>query len=300
MMMCLESITIIKSPYHVGIKNHRVGQGPQALLDAGLSEQIRACTNLPIEIVEIDDVVEELTEIEGDIGRSFAVLRNVSKAVRQAVENHSWPLVLSGNCMGVVGVHAGCGDSGRELFWFDAHADLETPETTTSGYLDGQGACMLLGKGFGALLTSLQGWTKIDGRQLIGVAWRAVSDSEEQGISQNGIRVVRGGKLINNGEYVTELNEILSESTDFKNAILHVDVDSLDVSVGIANEFSVGGGLGKNDLIDCVGLIGRRRNIKAMHVASFHPEYEEKEEVAKATIAAVVEVVKTVVSRTDE
>src|ERR1700754_1026362 len=95
------SITLIISPYHVGEKDHRVGRGPKAFLNAGIVERItEALPNVKVEVVEIEDVRLVITEIEGDIGRSFAVLRHVSKAVRKAREKGSWPLVLSGDCMG--------------------------------------------------------------------------------------------------------------------------------------------------------------------------------------------------------
>src|SRR5262249_60621897 len=33
----------------------------------------------------------------------------------------------------------------RAPFWFDAHGDCNTPETTTSGFLDGMGLAMTMG-----------------------------------------------------------------------------------------------------------------------------------------------------------
>ena len=108
-MSTYKSVTVITSPYHVGLKDQRVGKGPQALLAGGLVDEMKSA--LPrdkvIEVVEIEPVDEVPTKIEGDIGRSVAVLRHISNAVRKAEEKNSFPLALVGNCMSVVGVNAG-------------------------------------------------------------------------------------------------------------------------------------------------------------------------------------------------
>ncbi len=302
------SIRIIISPYHVGEKEHRVGRGPRAFLDAGIIERItEAIPDVKIDVVEIEEVKQVNTEIEGDIGRSFAVLRNVSKAVRKANEAGSWPLVLSGNCMGVVAVNAGLnaekpsaeedGNAAtREAIWFDAHADLETADTTASGYLDGTGGSMLLGEGFGYLLNTIPGYRSIGGNSLVAVGFRSMSEFEEETIREQGVRLVRGGKQVDGGQYVKDLERVLQrgDGQTSNETVLHVDVDVLDTSVGKANEFAVEGGLGERDLLECVNLIGKCRQMKAMHVASLNPQCKGWEGVVDVAIKAVATVVKTV------
>ena len=307
-----KSVTVILAPYHVGIKDHRVGRGPAAILDAGLIARIERAlpSGIPVKVAEIQAVQETPTEVEGDIGRSFGVLRNVSDAVRRARNEGSWPLVLSGNCMNVVGVNAGLNDAeednasgadgsgegdhgqGRQVIWFDAHADLEGPETTESGYLDGMGGRMLLGEGFGRLLGGIAGYRKIEGKQLIGVGFRDYSSSEKDKIAREGVRVVWGRKGLDKGEYRAALEEVLKEtSEERRDAVLHVDVDSLDPRVGRANEFAVSGGLGERDLVECVDVVMERRTVRAMHVASLNPEFDGWERCVEVVAKAVERVV---------
>jgi arginase len=49
------------------------------------------------------------------------------------------PVVLSGDCTTSLGVVAGLQRAGRDpkVVWIDGHGDLQTPETSTSGYLGG-------------------------------------------------------------------------------------------------------------------------------------------------------------------
>ena len=301
-MALYNSITIITSPYRAGEKDYRVGRGPKAFLEAGLLERIaQEVPNVKIDVIEIEEVKQVNTEVEGDIGRSFAVLRNISKAVRKAAEAGSWPLVLSGNCMDVVAVNAGLnpddpsvvGDTEsmtREVIWFDAHADLETPDTTESGYLGGMGGSMLLREGFGHLLGRLPGYRSIEGESLVAVGFRSMSEYEEEKIGRRGIKLVRGGKSVDGGQYAESLSRILKKAEEGTNtaAVLHVDVDVMDTSVGRANDFAVEGGLGARDLLECVDLIGNKRRVEAMHVASLDPGREGWENIVKAAIKAVV------------
>lgn len=312
MMGRYKSITIIVSPYHVGLKNVRMGRGPHALLDAGLIETTKQILpkEFALNVDEIGPIHTVPTEIEGDIGRSFAVLRCISGAVQKAVQGDSWPLVLSGNCMDVVAINAGLNlvtESGskrgqvsekkmREVIWFDAHADLETPDTTKSGYLDGMGGSMLLGEGFGHLLGKIPGYAAVQGRQLLGVGFRDYSGFEERKMREKEVRAVLGNKPLDQGHYLAELASALEDDNaiGFADPILHLDVDVLDISVGKANEFAVEGGLGERDLIDCIDLIGGKREVKAMHVSSFNPEYERWENIARVVIRAIVHVIQHV------
>jgi arginase len=71
----------------------------------------------------------------------------VADAVADAAGRGAAPLVVSGDCLSALGVVAGLqrtvGDPG--VVWFDAHGDVQTLETTTSGYLGGLPLRLLAG-----------------------------------------------------------------------------------------------------------------------------------------------------------
>lgn len=92
--MAATSVTCIFSPYHVGLRDHRVGDGPNRIREMGIEEGLKKL-GVKIHWHEISRV----DDFEGEIGCSFEVLRRTSEAVSQAVTNHSFPLVLSGTCM---------------------------------------------------------------------------------------------------------------------------------------------------------------------------------------------------------
>jgi len=59
------------------------------------------------------------------------------------------PVVVTGDCLSALGVVAGLQRRGVDpaVVWFDAHGDLHTPDTTTSGYVGGMPLRMLIGDG---------------------------------------------------------------------------------------------------------------------------------------------------------
>ena len=70
-------------------------------------------------------------------------------AIADAVAAIERPVVMAGDCTAALGVVAGLQRQGLDpaVVWFDAHGDLHTPESTTSGYLPGMPLRMLLGDG---------------------------------------------------------------------------------------------------------------------------------------------------------
>ena len=80
-------------------------------------------------------------------GRLTALYSKVADQVAQAAERGTSPVVLSGDCTTALGTMAGLQHAGIDagIVWFDAHGDLQTLETTASGYLGGLPLRLLLG-----------------------------------------------------------------------------------------------------------------------------------------------------------
>ena len=84
---------------------------------------------------------------EGDIWSRLAVLyAAVADAVTRSHADGGPPVVVaSGDCLTALGTVAGLQAAGTEpgIVWFDAHGDVQTPETTSSGYLAGMALRLL-------------------------------------------------------------------------------------------------------------------------------------------------------------
>jgi arginase len=121
-----------------------MGAGPEHLLSNGM-EGVLAATGREIR----SEVLQAKSPFRTEIATAFELFGMLAKRVYEATAKGSFPLVLSGNCNATVGVIAGlAGASPKEkvgLIWFDGHADFNTPETTTSGFLDGMGLAIAVG-----------------------------------------------------------------------------------------------------------------------------------------------------------
>ena len=69
--------------------------------------------------------------------------------VAEAVERADSPAVMTGDCTVAAGVLTGLQHRGIDpaIVWFDAHGDVQTLETTASGYIGGMALRFLLGYG---------------------------------------------------------------------------------------------------------------------------------------------------------
>ena len=88
--------------------------------------------------------IPPVDEFEGQIGKSFEILRRTAKLVKETRDVSTFPIVLAGNCMSTVSINAAFGDV-KELgcVCFDVRDDFATPSTTISGYLDGCGVAIM-------------------------------------------------------------------------------------------------------------------------------------------------------------
>lgn len=77
----------------------------------------------------------------------------IAIAVKQILDNGSMPVIIGGDHSIAIGSYSGISSHYREkgeemgLIWFDAHADINTPATTTSGNVHGMPLAVLLGYG---------------------------------------------------------------------------------------------------------------------------------------------------------
>ncbi len=95
---------------------------------------------------DLTAVVEELPE--GDVWfRLAALYQPVADTVATQARAGGVPAVVSGDCTTSLATVAGLQRAGIEagIVWFDAHGDVQTLETTTSGYVGGMPLRILVG-----------------------------------------------------------------------------------------------------------------------------------------------------------
>src|SRR6266849_11089703 len=139
-------ITIVCVPYHIDVSRWGCALGPQAFLDHGLLQLLAARVHIVSQPIWIElPKAERTRDAVTNLGR---IAGRVAAAVRTALQQeNSFVLVLAGDCTHAVGAIGGLAQAKGHpgVVWFDAHGDLNTMETTTSGFLGGLPYAVALG-----------------------------------------------------------------------------------------------------------------------------------------------------------
>src|SRR2546429_70754 len=139
-------ITIICIPYQIDVARWGCALGPQAFLDHGLLEQLQAKGHTISNPIWIELPKSERTR--DSVTNLGCIAKRTSAAVSEALKQEdSFVLVLEGDCTHAVGAIGGLAQAKGSpgVVWFDAHGDLNTMETTTSGFLGGLPYAVALG-----------------------------------------------------------------------------------------------------------------------------------------------------------
>jgi arginase len=166
-----------------------MGAGPEALLEAGLERALRDNGH------RVHTKVAELAadSWHSEIQTSFELMRMLSAGVREAREAGHFPIVLAGNCNTAVGTIAGLG-AGVGVAWFDAHGDFNTPDTTTSGFLDGQ-LSLFSPAAVGNSSVSISGFQPIADETVCLIGARDVDLLEGRLIAESNVDVIEPGRF---------------------------------------------------------------------------------------------------------
>ena len=139
-------ITIICIPYQVDVTHWGCANGPQAFLDHDLIQLLEAKGHTVYQPIWIElPKAERTRDSVTNLGR---IAQRTASAVREALQqDNSFVLVLEGDCTHAVGSIGGLAQAKGSpgVVWFDAHGDLNTMETTTSGFLGGMPYAVALG-----------------------------------------------------------------------------------------------------------------------------------------------------------
>lgn len=289
-----DTITLIIAPYHVGKPDHRVGAGPKHILSKNLVPRLSAlCKTVNVQ------TITAVSDFEGEIGRSFEILRLISQAVSHCVAEGSFPIILAGNCNAEIGVAAGLNHSRnpevRDMIWFDAHSDFDAPDETMSGYFDGMGVSMLSGESWKALMATVPGHQPLMMNRFTFVGVRDVSGAQRRKLDETEARVIYGGKERSEKDYPCELDRLLADG-DGRECSVHVDLDCLDTEIGMANEYAAPGGSSEEGLKGCLEVVRRKRVPVSLTVASFNPGLEGGERIADVAVNAIIDFAKIVLN----
>ena len=191
-------IAIIGAPLDLGQGRRGVDMGPSAVRVANLNGRIASLGyvvedlgNIPVEQAEASPEGHPQAKYLHQIAASC---RRLATLVGETLSRDSVPLVLGGDHSVAVGTVSGVSHYFRErnetvgLIWLDAHADMNTPDSSPSGNVHGMPLACIMAMG-PPELTELYGYKpKIAPQNAVIVGLRDVDQLEKPHVRESGIR----------------------------------------------------------------------------------------------------------------
>jgi len=246
-------IGLIGFPMDLGADRRGVDMGPSAIRYASLEEKLEKLGYSVTDFGDIDVQIVETQRIRNTKLKYLPEIEKTSKILARKVESllnkNYFPLIIGGDHATAIGTIAGistyCKKRNKTLgiIWIDAHADMNTEETTPSGNIHGMPLAIALGLGH-KRLTHLNGFSpkvKIENIAMIGI--RDVDYQEAQTIKKNNLTVYTMTEIDKIG-----IHRIIAKIlNDFKQRVDHIhisfDMDGIDPEYAKGVGTPVSGGL---------------------------------------------------------
>lgn len=230
-----KSISIIGVPCDYGQQRRGVDMGPSAIRYAGLQSRLTALgyeveDEGNIQVLERDSEVlqdEKLLNLD-EVVKVNTALANKVKAV---LDKQRTPLVLGGDHSIAIGTLAGLSTKYKNMgvIWFDAHADLNTPDTTPSGNIHGMPLATSIGLGHERLTAILHNAPKIKQENIVIIGGRSIDEGERVLIKERNIKIYTMHEIDRLGmTYVMEETLKYFKEINVDGLHLSLDLDALD------------------------------------------------------------------------
>jgi len=258
-------LSIILASYDSGHYHGGCGQGPDALIAGGLVE---ALTLAGHEVV-VEDIGRLGDGQEREIATGFAVCNAVSGEVRIARDRGRFPIVLAGNCLTSAG--AVSGEGADAIIWADQHGDLNTPETSTTGFLDGMALATVLGLCWGPMAKAIPGFQPIDPSRCVLVNARDLDPAETQLLETLPVIRTECPNAASSADKLT--------AAGAKRVHLHIDLDVHDPEKLQANRYADPGGPAPDQLRQAACSMALSAPLVGITISAYDPAFDAQADV---------------------
>ena len=279
---------IIGAPLDLGAGRRGVDMGPSAIRYAGLEDRLAL---LGVDCVDRGNVaspVAEATAAQDPRARFLPEIRatceQIAALVGAALAEGRIPIVLGGDhsiALGTLGGLASRRGAGAVL-WFDAHGDLNTPETTPSGNVHGMPLAAALGRGGPGFESSSWTLPAVEPERVAVIGARDIDEGERKLIAELGLPVHTMSEVDRRG-----IEAVVSEALDRAAgaAFTHIslDMDGLDPDVAPGVGTPVRGGLTYREAHLAMELVAESGLLCSLEIVEVNPILDRQN--ATATLA---------------
>ena len=293
--MLKQQISMIGVPMDLGQLRRGVDMGPSAIRCAGVNERLESLCQ---DIEDLGDMTIGQREDEKEGGEPASEeLRNLkaitkasaklAETVDKIVASGAFPLVLGGDHSIAIGTLAGLARHYQNLgvIWYDAHADLNTKESSPSGNIHGMPLAISLGIGHEGLTSIYGKKTKIKAENIVIIGARSLDDGEKELIRDKGIKVYTMHEIDRLG-----MTRVMEETIDYlrgrtDGVHLSLDLDALDPNDAPGVGTPVAGGISYRESHLAMEMLEESKLITSAEFVEVNPILDEKNRTAEAAVA---------------
>ncbi|HEX3458135.1 MAG TPA: arginase [Candidatus Baltobacteraceae bacterium] len=283
MLSTVERVDIVGVPMDLGASRRGVDMGPSAIRYAKLQESLlrlgipsivdHGNLEVPIrESADADDAAAKYFEVINDVCERLALL------VEQAVSEGGFPIVLGGDhsiAMGTLdGLTRGRGTP-PGLIWVDAHADINSPDSSSSGNVHGMPLYFALRKGFAQADHTVQ------------IGLRDVDPGEKQMLREFGVKTFTMSDVDKLG-----MMSVMEEAKSVAGAggrSIHVsfDMDAIDPSEAPGTGTPVKGGLSYREAHLVMEMLFESGQLGSIEMVEINPIFDYRNQTASLAVGLI-------------
>ena len=288
--MTPRTIHIHGVPLDLGGGRRGVDMGPSALRIAGLAERLGNMGHVVIDRGDIPAPIPE-TRVARDPKKKYIreiarVCQKLYQQVQQSLTEGAFPIVLGGDhslAAGSVGASADFAHArGRALglLWIDAHGDMNTPATTTSGNVHGMPLAALVG-GEPAELSTIGGRRpKVLSSKTVLIGIRNLDELEKQRIRDAGVEIFTMKDIDRHGVAVVMKRALAIAGEDTLGIHVSFDLDVCDPAIAPGVGTPVKGGLDYREAHLAMEMIADSGHLLGLDLVEVNPILDVQNQTA--------------------
>jgi len=290
----IPTVSVIGVPSDLGANMRGANIGPAAVRIAGIHDKLRM---LGFQIEECGDISVPLREslsqqeVQNKNRQSIIDICNrLADSVYKTLKNGNKPIVLGGDHSIALGTIAGVSRYTRDLnaamglIWVDAHADMNTPQTTHTGNIHGMPLSAVLGLGHSDLV-GLGGFSPKVLPQYVALIGIRTLDSEEKDIcKRSGIRYFTMREIDERGMHAVMQEAIRCVSSGTAGFHVSFDMDGIDPLYAPGVSTPVTGGISLREAHLALEMLADTKKLLSMEFVELNPMCDQEHKTARLVV----------------
>ncbi len=285
-----KNIDVIGVPADLGANKRGANMGPAAIRIAGLKEKLNLLGHQVFDKGDLTVPIREQIAAEDREAKYIEAITKVcselKESVYQSYKDGNTPVVIGGDHSFAIGTLAAaqkwCSENNKKLgvVWMDAHADINTPESSYSKNIHGMPVAVCLGRGHDELKALFQ--EPMSEKQFSLIGLRDIDGAEKEELKKSGVLFYTMRKLDEISMY-TAMQETLKH-LDADYIHLSFDLDGVDPMHAPGVSTPVTGGLSYREAHLALEMIADTGKLLSAEFVELNPMEDKAHKTARLTV----------------